>query len=64
MQRYFEQVKREREMNVKKINILAIFIAISVIGAFIKIPSFIGSVALDSFPSLIAGVLLGGEPEE
>lgn len=60
MQRYFEQVKREREMNVKKINILAIFIAISVIGAFIKIPSFIGSVALDSFPSLIAGVLLGG----
>ena len=60
MQRYFEQLKREREMNVKKINILAIFIAISVIGAFIKIPSFIGSVALDSFPSLIAGVFLGG----
>lgn len=47
-------------MNVKRINILAIFIAISVIGAFIKIPSFIGSVALDSFPSLIAGVFLGG----
>ena len=47
-------------MNVKKINILAIFIAISVIGAFIKIPSFIGSVALDSFPSLIASVFLGG----
>ncbi|MCM2983114.1 ECF transporter S component [Niallia circulans] len=47
-------------MNAKKINVLAIFIAISVIGAFIKIPSFIGSVALDSAPSLIAGALLGG----
>ncbi|AYV69126.1 ECF transporter S component [Niallia circulans] len=47
-------------MNAKKINVLAIFIAISVIGAFIKIPSFIGSVALDSFPSLITGALLGG----
>ncbi|MEK4439738.1 ECF transporter S component [Niallia sp. FSL K6-0077] len=46
-------------MNAKKINVLAIFIAISVIGAFIKIPSFIGSVALDSFPSLITGALLG-----
>ncbi|MFP3719053.1 ECF transporter S component [Niallia circulans] len=49
-------------MNAKKINVLAIFIAISVIGAFIKIPSFIGSVALDSSPSLIAGALLGGLP--
>lgn len=58
MQKYFEQVKRERKMKGKKINILAIFIAISVVGAFIKIPSFIGSVALDSFPSLIAGVFL------
>lgn len=60
MQKYFEQVKRERKMKGKKINILAIFIAISVVGAFIKIPSFIGSVALDSFPSLIAGVFFGG----
>ncbi|MGP7819093.1 ECF transporter S component [Niallia sp. 01092] len=47
-------------MNGKKISILALFIALSAVGAYIKIPAHVGSVALDSFPSLIAGVLLGG----
>lgn len=47
-------------MKGKRINTLAILIALSAVGAFIKIPSFIGSVALDSFPSLIAGAMLGG----
>lgn len=38
---------------------LAMFIALSAVGAAIKIPSIVGSLALDSFPALIAGVLLG-----
>ncbi|RLQ96211.1 ECF transporter S component [Falsibacillus albus] len=36
---------------------LAFFVAISAIGAFIKIPSGVGSVALDSAPAMVAGVL-------
>lgn len=46
-------------MDVRKISTLAMFIAISAVGAAIKIPSIVGSLALDSFPALIAGVLLG-----
>ncbi|KMM36722.1 ECF transporter S component [Guptibacillus hwajinpoensis] len=46
-------------MNGKRASILAIFIALSVIGAFIKIPAIVGSVALDVFPALVAAVLLG-----
>ncbi|MGE8080317.1 ECF transporter S component [Peribacillus loiseleuriae] len=46
-------------MNVKQMSVLAIFIALSVAGAFIKIPGVIGSVALDSFPSLLAACLIG-----
>ncbi|ONK23541.1 ECF transporter S component [Bacillus sp. VT-16-64] len=47
-------------MSVKKISLLALFLALSVIGASIKIPSFVGSIALDSFPALLAAALLGG----
>ncbi len=46
-------------MNVRTISTLAVFIALSVVGAFIKIPSPIGSMALDSFPALLAAALLG-----
>jgi riboflavin transporter FmnP len=46
-------------MNVKRISSLAIFIALSAIGAFIKIPAIITTVALDSFPALIAAAILG-----
>ena len=46
------------KMNVKQISVLAIFIALSTAGAFVKIPGIIGSVALDSFPSLLAACLL------
>ncbi|EIJ79893.1 hypothetical protein PB1_05997 [Bacillus methanolicus PB1] len=37
----------------------ALFTALSVVGASIKIPAVIGSIALDSFPALLASVLLG-----
>ncbi|WML43038.1 ECF transporter S component [Neobacillus sp. PS3-40] len=46
-------------MSTKKLSLLALFIALSVIGASIKIPAFIGSIALDVFPALLAAVLLG-----
>ncbi len=45
-------------MAVKRLSLLALFIALSVIGASIKIPAFIGSVALDAFPALVAAVLV------
>lgn len=47
-------------MNGKQASILAMFIALSVVGALIKIPAIVGSVAIDLFPALIAAVLLGG----
>ncbi|WP_106496489.1 ECF transporter S component [Lentibacillus sp. Marseille-P4043] len=45
-------------MTTKKLCLLALFIALSVIGAMIKIPSFVGSIALDAFPALLAAVLI------
>jgi len=46
-------------VTTRKLSLLALFIAISVIGGFIKIPAIIGSVALDLFPALMAAVYLG-----
>jgi len=40
-------------------SLLALFIALSVIGASIKSPAVIGSVALDVFPALFSSVLIG-----
>lgn len=45
-------------MNVKKISVTALFVSLSVVGAYLKIPAPIASVALDIFPALIAGVLV------
>lgn len=46
-------------MSTGKLSLLALFIALSVIGASIKIPAIVGSIALDAFPALLASVLLG-----
>lgn len=46
-------------MSSKKLSLLALFIALSVIGASIKIPAIAGSIALDAFPALLASTLLG-----
>src|SRR5699024_8956770 len=46
-------------LSARKISLLALFIALSVIGAALKIPAVIGSVALDVFPALFASVLIG-----
>lgn len=46
-------------MNIKKITLLALFIGLSVVGAMIKIPAVVTSVALDAFPALLAAVYFG-----
>lgn len=47
-------------MSNKKIAWIAMLTALSAVGAAIKVPAIIGSVALDSFPALLAAALLGG----
>src|SRR5699024_7290692 len=54
-----EKVVRKKEMTAKRISYLALFIALSVIGGLITLPSPVGSIALDSFPALIAAVWIG-----
>ncbi|WLD91668.1 ECF transporter S component [Alkalihalobacillus sp. AL-G] len=49
-------------MNSKKLSWLAMFMAMSAAGASLKIPAIVGSVALDSFPALVAAILLGLGP--
>lgn len=46
-------------MSARNISLLALFIALSVVGGFIKIPAIVGSVALDFFPALMAAIYLG-----
>ncbi|MDO9534968.1 MAG: ECF transporter S component [Bacillota bacterium] len=47
-------------MNVKKLVMTALLIAMSAVGGFIKIPSPTGTVAFDSLPGYLAAALLGG----
>ncbi|WP_071396450.1 ECF transporter S component [Bacillus tuaregi] len=49
-------------MNIKRISLISLFIALSVVGASIKIPAVVSSVALDMVPALIAGALIGSLP--
>lgn len=46
-------------MNIKKVSLLALMIALSAVGASIKIPAVVDSVALDALPALLAAALLG-----
>ncbi|NWQ41575.1 ECF transporter S component [Bacillus sp. EB106-08-02-XG196] len=46
-------------MKNRKLILLALFTALSAVGAAIKIPAPIGSVAFDVFPALLAAALLG-----
>jgi uncharacterized membrane protein len=47
-------------MKSKKMAFISLLVALTAIGAAIKIPAPIGSVALDAFPALLAAALLGG----
>ncbi|MEH7155055.1 ECF transporter S component [Neobacillus drentensis] len=46
-------------MTGKWVSGLSMLTALSVVGAMIKIPAIVGSVALDVFPALLAAVLFG-----
>ncbi|WLR53153.1 ECF transporter S component [Bacillus tianshenii] len=46
-------------MSVRQLSLLIVFISFSIIGAMIKIPAIVTSVALDSFPALAATAVLG-----
>lgn len=48
-----------KSWSAKRISILAVLIALSAIGANIKIPSIIGTPAFDSFPGFLGGLILG-----
>lgn len=47
------------KMKSRTLIFLALFAALSAVGAMIKIPAIVGSVALDVFPALLAAALLG-----
>jgi uncharacterized membrane protein len=59
----FEVQKYSKMGNVKMksrmLILLALFSALSAVGAAIKIPAIIGTVAFDVFPALLAAALLG-----
>lgn len=48
------------KMKSRMLILLALFSALSAVGAAIKIPAIIGTVAFDVFPALLAAALLGG----
>lgn len=52
--------KMGNKLNGKYLSWLAMFTALSVVGAAIKVPAIVASVALDAFPALLAAALLGG----
>ena len=45
-------------MQLKKLTLTALFVALCVVGGMIKIPSGIGSLALDTVPALISAAFL------
>ncbi|MGI6331734.1 MAG: ECF transporter S component [Zhaonellaceae bacterium] len=51
--------ERQSFWQVKRMVLMALFMALSVIGAMIKIPSPTGTVALDSAPGFLGAALLG-----
>jgi hypothetical protein len=55
-----ENEKMKSRMNGKMVSWLAMFTALSAVGAAIKIPAIVGSVALDVFPALLAAAIFGG----
>jgi len=46
--------------NVKRLSIMAIFIALSAVGALIKIPSPVGTIGMDSAPGFFVALAFGG----
>jgi riboflavin transporter len=47
-------------LSVRKLAIMAVFIALSAVGSLVKIPSPLGTVGLDSAPGFFAALAFGG----
>ncbi|WOP18269.1 ECF transporter S component [Raineyella sp. LH-20] len=47
-------------VSARKVAVMAIFIALSAVGSLVKLPSPLGTVALDSAPGFFAAVAFGG----
>lgn len=52
--------KAAQPFSARKLAVLAIFIALSAVGALIKIPSPVGTVALDAAPGFFVAIGFGG----
>ncbi|HBV98044.1 MAG: alpha-ribazole transporter [Peptococcaceae bacterium BICA1-7] len=50
---------RKSALSVKRIAIMAVFIALSAVGALIKIPSPVGTIGLDSAPGYFSAIAFG-----
>lgn len=50
------------KLKTKQIVILSMFIALSFVGSYLKIPSPFGTVALDAAPAFLAALILGPIP--
>lgn len=48
------------QSKTKNIVLMGIFIALSLVGSYIKVPSPFQSIALDSMPAFLGGMMLGG----
>ena len=46
-------------LSVKRVAYMAVFIALSAVGAMIKIPSPVGTIGLDSAPGYFCGLAFG-----
>ncbi|MDQ7093462.1 ECF transporter S component [Desulfosporosinus sp. PR] len=46
--------------NVRRLSIMAVFIALSAVGALIKIPSPVGTIGMDSAPGFFSALAFGG----
>lgn len=55
-----EETQKNSVQNTRRIAMVAVFIALSAVGALIKIPSPIGTVALDSAPGFFSALAFGG----
>jgi riboflavin transporter len=54
---------RKNQMQTKFIVLMGLFIAMSVVGGYVKIPNPVtSSVAFDSLPAFLAALVLGGIP--
>jgi uncharacterized membrane protein len=51
---------KKSKWSVKRVSIIAVFIALSAVGAMIKIPSPIGTIGLDSCPGYFCALAFGG----